>query len=87
MSVKVSDQNGDDLQAVVKKMPVMKTRKGFTSRIRFSILFGEGVEHVEVECKATNEVGEAVSTHTTRVKCKNNEQKSQRFKHLYFSRS
>ena len=73
MSVKVSDQNGDELQAVVKKMPVMKTRKGFTSSISFSILFGEGVEYVEVECKARNEVGEAVTTHTTRVKCKNKE--------------
>ena len=87
MSVKVSDQNGDDLQAVVKKMPVMKTRKGFTSSISFSILFGEGVEHVEVECKATNEVGEAVSTHTTRVKCKNKKLTSRIMIYLYFSRS
>ena len=71
MSVKVSDQNGDDLPVVVKKMPVIKARKGFTSSTSFGILFEEGVEHVEVECKATNEVGEAVSTHTTRVKCKN----------------
>ena len=87
MSVKVSDQNGDDLPVVVKKRPVIKARKGFTSSLSFDILFGEGIEHVDVECKATNEVGEAVSTHTTRVKCKNKKLTLSRSKYLYFSRS
>ena len=70
MSVNVSDQNGEDLPIVVKKRPIMKARKGFTSSISFGILYREGVEHVQIECKAENEIGEAFSTFITRVQCK-----------------
>jgi hypothetical protein len=70
MSVNVSDQNGDDIAVVVKKMPVKKSRKGFTSSISFGIKFSEGVEHVVIACKAVNGFGEAVTTHTTSATCK-----------------
>ena len=70
MSVNVSDQNGDDIAVVVKKMPIKKSRKGFTSSINFGINFSEGVEHVVIACKAVNDVGEAVTTHSTTVTCK-----------------
>ena len=70
MSVNVSDQKGDDMTVSVKKMPVKKSRKGFTSSISFGIKFSEGIEHVVIACKAVNDVGEAVTTHTTYVMCK-----------------
>jgi hypothetical protein len=70
MSVNVSDQNGDDVAVIVKKMPIQKSRKGFTSSISFGIQFSEGVEHVVIACKAVNDVGEPVTTHITTVKCK-----------------
>ena len=70
MSVNVSDQNGDDIAVVVKKMPIKKSRKGFTSSISFGVKFSEGVEHVVIACKAVNDVGEAVTTQITTVTCK-----------------
>ena len=70
VSVQVSDQNGDDIAVVVKKMPVKKSRKGFNSSISFGIKFSEGIEHVVIACKAVNDVGEAVTTHRTSVTCK-----------------
>ena len=67
--VRVTDQDGDDIPVAVKKLPAMKSRKGFSSRISFGIEFISTVDHVEIECKAENDVGEAVSTIKTVVTC------------------
>jgi len=67
MSVRVTDQNGDDIKVAVKKMPVMTSRKGFTSRISFEVDMVDTIEHVDIECMAENDVGKASSTHRTVV--------------------
>merc|ERR1711892_503703 len=65
--VRVTDQDGDDIPVAVKTLPAMKSRKGFSSRISFEIEFIDAIDHVEIECKAENDVGEAVSTINTVV--------------------
>merc|ERR1719347_1784017 len=67
MSVRVTDQNGDVIKVAVKKMPVMTSRKGFTSRISFEVDMLDAFEHVDIECIAENDVGKARSTHRTVV--------------------
>jgi len=67
ISIKVTDQDGDDIEAAVKKMPAMRSRKGFTSRISFEIEFDDTIDHVDIECMAENDVGKAVSTYRTVV--------------------
>merc|ERR1719347_1415039 len=67
MSVRVTDQNGDDIKVAEKKMPVMTSRKGFTSSISFEVDMVDTIEHVDIECKAENDVGKASSTHRTVV--------------------
>ena len=68
--VKVSDHNGDELPVVMKKMPAIRSRKGFTSRVSFGIEFKKGIQHVQIECKAGNEMREAMSTYDITVKGK-----------------
>ena len=68
--VKVSDHNGDELPVVMKKMPAITARKGFTSSVSFGIEFKKGIEKVQIECKAGNEMGEAMSTYDITVKGK-----------------
>ena len=73
MSVKVTDQNGEDVPVVVEKMMVrssLEIKRGFISSISFGILFEEGMEHVEIECRAANEVCQVASLHRTKVICK-----------------
>ena len=73
MSVKVTDQNGEDVPVFVDKMMVrssMEIKRGFISSISFGILFEEGMEHVEIECRAANEVCQVGSLHRTKVICK-----------------
>merc|ERR1719347_843602 len=67
MSVRVTDHNGDDIKVAVKKMPVMTSRKGFTSRISFEVDMVDTIEHVDIECMAENDVGKASSIHRTVV--------------------
>ena len=67
--VRVTDQDGEDIPVALKKLPAMKSRKGFSSRISFGIEFIDTIDHVEIGCKAENDVGEAVSTITTFVTC------------------
>jgi len=67
ISVRVTDQDGDDIEAAIKKMPAMRSRKGFTSRISFEIEFDDTIDHVDIECIAENDVGRAVSTYKTIV--------------------
>ena len=73
MSMKVKDQNGKDVPVVVDKMMVrssIEIMKGFISSISFGIVFNVGMEHVEIECRAANEVCEVASLHRTKVICK-----------------
>jgi len=67
ISIKVTDQDGDTIEAAVKKMPAMRSRKGFTSRNSFEIEFDDTIDHVDIECVAENDVGKAVSTYRTVV--------------------
>ena len=70
ISVRVTDQDGDDIEAAIKKMPAMRSRKGFTSRISFEIEFDDTIDHVDIECIAENDVGKAVSTYRTVATCR-----------------
>ena len=73
MSVKVTDQNGEDVPVVVEKMMVrssLEIKRGFISSISFGILLEEGMKHLEIECRAANDVCEVASLHRTKVFCK-----------------
>ena len=73
MSVKVNGQNGEVVPVVVDKMMVRSSldiKRGFISSISFGILFEEGIKHVEIECRAANEVCQVASLHRTKVICK-----------------
>jgi len=65
--VKVTDHNGTELPVVMKKMPAIRARKGFTSRVSFGIEFKKDIQYVTIECKAGNEMGEAMSTYEIKV--------------------
>ena len=72
MEVSIKDQEGRSIEVQVERTPKMKGRKGFAARVVFEIHFDETIKTLEIVCKAVNEVGEAVSSKTVHVQCKQN---------------
>ena len=68
MKVKVTDQNDDDV--TVDMETVVKVVEDVGYRVFFSISFEEHIKEIHIECKAENEVGQAINKMSTQVQCK-----------------
>ena len=68
MKVKVTDQNGDDV--TVDMETEVKVVEDVGYRVFFSVNFDEHIKEVDIECKAENEVGQAINKMSTQVQCK-----------------
>ena len=68
IKVKVTDQNGDDI--TVDMETEVKVVEDFSYRVFFSVSFEKDIKEIDIECKAENEVGQAINKMSTQVQCK-----------------
>ena len=68
IEIGVTDQNGENV--TVDMVTKVKTVEDIGFRVFFDISFEENIKRVNIECKAENEVGEAIDKLTTQVQCK-----------------
>ena len=68
LEVSVTDQKGDDVSVNLETK--VNTVEDVGYRVVFGVSFEDHIPTAEIECKAKNEIGQAMSRMTIHIQCK-----------------